>query len=279
MTPSPVPPAYVGVWRRTLLKTPTLRDTTTRVFWLQTDVWHADIRIPANRPELSGDTLACLDRSAMRALAQQQGFAGITEVSGDVCRWHRKIDYQPPGRFNDVGRMRFDTPDRLFEYGVEQDYFEIWERVDGSGGDSAVLELNTPSQPRSLLLVRGKGLHLGEVEAKVADWPDHGVVLEERPVTLQGLLEMCRLVRGSEATPGHQVGARGNDGGWVDLEERQLLDDCQQIGRSRCVQHLGANRDPPSLGEREPNGVHQAVTFLSASAKIEPRILATTCQQ
>jgi len=156
MTPSPVPPAYVGVWRRTLLKTPTLRDTTTRVFWLQTDVWHADIRIPANRPELSGDTLACLDRSAMRALAQQQGFAGITEVSGDVCRWHRKIDYQPPGRFNDVGRMRFDTPDRLFEYGVEQDYFEIWERVDGSGGDNAVLELNTPSQPRSLLLRAGE---------------------------------------------------------------------------------------------------------------------------
>jgi len=156
MTSSPVPPAYIGVWRRTLLKTPTLRDTTTRVFWLQTAVWHADIRIPADRPALSADTLACLDRSAMRALSRQQGFAGITEVTGDVCRWHREIDYQPPSRFNDVGRMRFDTADRLFDYGVEQDYFETWERVDGSSGDSAMIELSKPSQPRSLLLRAGK---------------------------------------------------------------------------------------------------------------------------
>ena len=29
--------------------------------------------------------------------------------------------------------MEFDGPDRLLEYGVEQDYFEIWERVPGTG--------------------------------------------------------------------------------------------------------------------------------------------------
>jgi hypothetical protein len=108
-----VPASYVGVWKRTLLATPTLPDTSTRVFWLQTDRWHADIRIPEDRPAIRGDALDLLDRTALRALSRQQGFAGITEVNGDICRWHRMIDYQPPGRIADVGRMRFETPERL----------------------------------------------------------------------------------------------------------------------------------------------------------------------
>jgi hypothetical protein len=150
-----VPASYVGVWKRTLLATPTLRDTSTRVFWLQTDLWHADIRIPEDRPATRGDALDLLDRTALCALSRQQGFAGITEVQGDICRWHRLIDYQPPGRFADVGRMRFETPDRLLEYGVEQEYFEIWERVHGSAGAGEMFDLAGPSLPRRVLLRAG----------------------------------------------------------------------------------------------------------------------------
>jgi len=125
-----VPEAYVGLWRRTLLRAPGKEDTTTRVYWLQTSNWHADIRAPSDRPLLSDYTgLAALSVEEMHALARQQGFAGITEVEGEICRWHRRFDYQPPSGFNDIGRMQFDGPDRLLEYGVEQDYFEIWERV------------------------------------------------------------------------------------------------------------------------------------------------------
>jgi hypothetical protein len=155
MTQSYVPIAYVGVWRRTLLETSTLRDTTSSVFWLQTRVWHGDIRIPAHRPALSCDTLAQLDRSALQALTQQQGFAGVTEVTADICRWHRQIDYQPRSRFNDIASMRFDTPDRLLEYGVEQAYFEVWERMPDSGGESEMIELAAPSQPRAVMLRAG----------------------------------------------------------------------------------------------------------------------------
>lgn len=134
-----VPGAYVGLWRRTLLRAPGVEDTSTRVYWLQTSNWHADIRIPANRPMLAGsDGLSSLTLQEMQALARQQGFAGITEVEGELCRWHRRFDYQPPSGFNDVGRMRFETPDRLLEHGVEQDYFEIWERVPGTGSARAV---------------------------------------------------------------------------------------------------------------------------------------------
>ncbi len=131
---------YVGLWRRALLRAPGVEDTATRVYWLQTPSWHADIRVPADRPVLSGRTgLAALSAEEMRSLARQQGFAGITEVEGDMCRWHRRFDYQPPNGFNDVGRMQFEGPDRLLEYGVEQDYFEVWERMPG-GGPSKVQE-------------------------------------------------------------------------------------------------------------------------------------------
>jgi len=137
-----VPQAFVGLWRRTLLRAPGVDDRTTRVYWLQTPSWHADLRVPADRPALQDRAgLDALDASDILALARQQGFAGITEVDGDVCRWHRRFDYQPPSGFNDIGRMQFETADRLLEYGVEQDYFEVWERVPG-GGDSGVLELD-----------------------------------------------------------------------------------------------------------------------------------------
>jgi hypothetical protein len=151
-----VPAAYIGVWRRTLLATPALRDTTSRVFWLQTERWHADIRIPMDRPAISATARARVDEPVLRQLARQQGFAGTTEVDGDICRWQREVNYQPPGRFADVGRMRFETPYRLLGYGVEQEYFEIWERLPQSEGDTAMIDLTSPPHPRTLLLRSGE---------------------------------------------------------------------------------------------------------------------------
>jgi hypothetical protein len=164
-----VPEAYVGLWQRTLLRAAGREDTTTRVYWLQTSNWHADIRVPSDRPVLSGHFgLAALSAEEMRALARQQGFAGITEVEGDICRWHRRFDYQPPSGFNDVGRMQFDGPDRLLEHGVEQDYFEIWERVADAGAshvlksdDGARRTLLQLSLGPWVMFVRPRGAALG----------------------------------------------------------------------------------------------------------------------
>jgi hypothetical protein len=149
---APVPPAYVGLWKRTLLETRSTRDSTARVFWLQTHSWHADIRVPVDRPALPGHTsLDQLSDDQLLALAGQQGFAGITEVDGDLCRWHRKLDYQPPSGFDDIGQMRFETPDRALEAGVEQEYFEVWERVPSSG-DNWVRHMEDPDGTRTVLL-------------------------------------------------------------------------------------------------------------------------------
>jgi hypothetical protein len=137
-----VPDRYLGVWKRTLLRAAGVEDTTSQVFWLQTARWHADIRIPADRPASIGKTaLAQLTRAELLGLAAQQGFAGITEVQDEICRWYRKLDFQPPSGFKDVGRIVFETRDRCLEYGVEQDYFEIWERLPESRGETLALEL------------------------------------------------------------------------------------------------------------------------------------------
>ena len=135
MTTSTVPDAYLGVWKRTLLRTPDFEDTTSEVYWLQTSRWHGDIRVRTDRPALADrGSLAACARDELLALAKHQGFCGVTTVEGDVCRWHRRVDFQPPSGFNDVGRMVFESPDRSLEYGIEQDYFEIWERLPQSIG-------------------------------------------------------------------------------------------------------------------------------------------------
>jgi hypothetical protein len=145
-----VPDRYLGVWKRTRLRASGVEDTTSAVYWLQTARRHADIRIPADRPACLGKAaLAELSRSELEGLARQQGFAGITEVQGELCRWHRKMDFQPPSRYKDIGRMEFDTPERCLEHGVEQDYFEIWERLPESRGETVALEL--PGTPGLLL--------------------------------------------------------------------------------------------------------------------------------
>jgi len=170
--PAPVPAAYLGVWQRSLLQTPAARDTTSRVLWLQTPRWHADLRIPAGRPDFTGVTsLTECDDAQLAWLATQQGFCGVTQVDGERCTWHRQIDIQPADGSRDTGRMIIDG-ERMTETGIEADYLEIWERLPHSRGGVAALELAAelgcpPTRPTWLLVagdcfmfVRGRTAHL-----------------------------------------------------------------------------------------------------------------------
>lgn len=129
-----VPTHYLGVWQRTSLESPVGVDTHSLVFWLQTPDLHADIRIPADRPDFRGKT-SFLDFSVdeLRLLARQQGFAGVTSVVGDRCQWLRQIDYQPARADLDIGHMQF-SGNRLIESGIERNYTEIWEKLPDSQG-------------------------------------------------------------------------------------------------------------------------------------------------
>ena len=135
-----IPEHYIGVWQRKKLRRGDAPwDLTTRVYWLQTPSWHADIRVPAERPDFSGvGSLAACSDVQLKALLEQEAFCGITIVQREICHWVRQIDFRLR-ETNDFGRMVFEG-DTLEEIGVETDYYELWQRLPGSDGLSYVLE-------------------------------------------------------------------------------------------------------------------------------------------
>jgi len=134
IAPIPVPHHYLGVWQRTFLQSVAGVDKSSRVYWLQTPVLHADIRIPADRPAFK-DKKSLLDfsLSELQQLARQKGFAGETSVIGNSCLWLRHIDFQPPGFGHDIGNMEFSGT-QILETGIAGNYSEIWERLPDSQG-------------------------------------------------------------------------------------------------------------------------------------------------
>lgn len=139
-----VPQHYLGLWQRRLLSTAGgIDDTTTAVYWLQTNYLFADIRVP----------LGTEDGALSRAM--QAGFAGITEVEGDLCQWHRLIDFQPPSLSDDIGRMHFVAPDYLREEGLDSSYHEIWERLPASVGRNQGVWLTSCDGRQGCLVIAG----------------------------------------------------------------------------------------------------------------------------
>jgi hypothetical protein len=175
---SPVPSRYRGVWRRSLLKAGEVHDVDSLVYWMQTSRWHADIRIPASRPDFTHvRSLHDCDRAQLCWLASQQGFAGVTEVDAasgtEICRWHRVVDFQPPAATPDAGAMQFER-DRLVETGVHADYLEHWQRVPHTDAGFAVLQQRATAESSSngkmrLLLIAGR--QVMHVRSRSYAWP------------------------------------------------------------------------------------------------------------
>ncbi len=135
MALEPVPETYRGLWQRTLLRTADgVEDRATRVFWLQTDHLHADIRVPFPYPR---------KEAARVAMA---GFAGITQVRGDRCQWHRLIDFHPDSSV-DVGLMQFVDANEVHERAPDNSYLEVWKRLPGSIGAVRAQWLQSADRP------------------------------------------------------------------------------------------------------------------------------------
>lgn len=133
---SRVPQRFVGLWQRRLLETPSFRDTSTEVFWLQTPTLYVDLRVPR------GPAARC------------EGFAGRLAVEGDVLTWQRWLDLSPPSPWPDVGRMRGDG-DLLEEFGVHHPYREVWQRV-SHGGDGRALVWDGGTSGRGVWVMLGR---------------------------------------------------------------------------------------------------------------------------
>ena len=174
---STVPARYRGVWQRTLLQTPAFSDISTTVFWLQGARWHADLRMPAGRPDFNGVArLADCNASQCDWLAGQQGFAGITTVAAalgrETCTWHRLVDFLPPASSPDAGFIELEQS-RLVESGVHDAYLEHWSRMPGTADGFAVFEClrengRAAPAPRLLLVAGSAVMH---VRARPLSWP------------------------------------------------------------------------------------------------------------
>lgn len=203
MNHQPVPERYRGVWSRTLLETPTHRDDTSLVLWMQTDLWHADLRIPqAARVGRSKAPLATLSAAQHQALALQSGFCGITQVErrspqeDEICTWHRHVDYQPPGVSPDAGWMVFESDDRVIETGVHGVYREVWERLPDSTGACTFQEQADGQDPARVTRILTAGRYIMQVRPRTMAWPAGtmpgdtlGEVLARHPMQASSLLD------------------------------------------------------------------------------------------
>lgn len=120
---NPVPDSYHGVWQRTYRRNADgSEDRSRHIFWLQTQYFHIDIRLPDSPPA---------DGKA-RATAVS-GCAGLTEVKGSRCQWHRLIDFQPDTP-TDIGNMEFTSPEEMIERATDGSWEETWQRLPASKG-------------------------------------------------------------------------------------------------------------------------------------------------
>lgn len=117
-----------GHWIRTWIKAPGFEDHSTRVDWMQSGVTYADVRIPAERPDLSSARcLADLSAADLLLLSKAEGFAGTVRLDGNHCTWDRDINWHGAPTGTDIGAITFDDQNRMIETGVEADYTELWE--------------------------------------------------------------------------------------------------------------------------------------------------------
>jgi len=178
-----VPTDYRGVWVRTRLHPSSdqagdLPATAplTWARWLQTSLWHADLRVPDEAMDgRVSAPLSTLGPEQLAALTHQTAFAGCTRVDshpqGELCSWLRRIDYQPPALAPDAAWVVFDAPHRMIRIDQHSEATETWERLPDSLGTFRVLSgVDAQGQPDGRLLMQA-GVHLCLVRDRRRPWP------------------------------------------------------------------------------------------------------------
>ena len=151
-----VPGWLWGVWQRDWIETQGSRSSTLDVHYLQTPSFFGDVRIPLDRPSLSGaHSFADLSDQELHELAQQHGFAGRTTLIGTTATWHHQIDFQPPSGDEDVGRLELLAARRMHEHGLDGSYTEAWRSATDGEGRFLVIQTERDGRPQRLLLVAG----------------------------------------------------------------------------------------------------------------------------
>lgn len=129
-----------GHWRRNWLRAPGFEDSTTRVHWVQAGGRCADIRVPLLRPALDAGSLSAMAPANLAVLLSAEGFTGRTTLVGDICTWHRDLNWRGFPCPVDAGTLWFDPAGRLIEDGVHANYREEWQAVPGGDWTAMAFE-------------------------------------------------------------------------------------------------------------------------------------------
>ena len=139
-----VPPQMMGCWhRRSIRFREGEEDTTTRVIWLQTASGMGDMRIPADRVDLSQRAdLATCSADELVALSNQDCGSGITLLDPDAkpkptATWEdggAGVGYQNYVYFPEPGWFEWRDGDCMMEWAPSGAYEEDWRLQPNSRG-------------------------------------------------------------------------------------------------------------------------------------------------
>lgn len=203
-----------GHWQRIWLRAPGFEDGTTRVHWMQSGAIYADVRIPMDRPNMSGARcLADLDPDALSILAEAEGFAGLAVVQNSTCTWARHINWHGETEEIDAGKLSFDESGDLIEDGIYADYAELWTRTD--------------ADPDA-------GLHMvsGDYTAYLVTVGTRFVFAIGKPQAMASKAVLCDLERGRHDAEAlaelfdrvHMIGTWRGDTGYADLATNPFME-------------------------------------------------------
>lgn len=169
-----------GHWLRNWLRAPGFEDRTTRVHWVQAGGWCADIRVPLMRLALDAGSLSAMARADLAVLPSAEGLAGRTTLVGDICTWHRDLNWRGFPCPVDAGTLRFDPVGRLIEDGVHANYREEWQAV--RGGDWTAMAVEG-SGAEGLLIANDSQFVLGLGQRNAPAFPGLAAALREGTAT------------------------------------------------------------------------------------------------
>lgn len=235
---SMVPSAYVGLWRRDeLVDAQGARDDTTEVYWLQSHGLYVDLRIPAGRPDFRLDWLVADCPPHHREwLSRQEGFAGVLDVQGDLCHWQRDLDLQPPGAFEDRGRIEFLDQVHMIETGTLVDYVERWRKTTPVN-EQRVLAMRMKPSSRARA---GVFVAVGNDFMYAIDWQGE-IPLRGRDI--EGSVSEQSRFRGCEIGYGHIWGSQP----WIiERSSLPIVEGSRLLPPSVVIPPVGTDWSPPA---------------------------------